>query len=65
MSILVHKEFENSREHETQGEKRCHPLIWENISRQYVKISWEDGIYCSLFDAERKPDTKNEWKHII
>ena len=38
---------------------------WENISRQYVNLLWEDEIYCSLFDAERKSDTKYELKHII
>ena len=46
---------------------RSPPLMdWREIfSRQYVNLPWEDGIYCYLFDAERKPDTKNEWKHVI
>ena len=37
----------------------------ENISRQYVILSWEDEIYYSLFDSEGKPDTKNKWTLLI
>ena len=50
----------------SQGNRETQPKFkeldnWENISRQYVNPPWEDGIYCSLFDAERKSDTKNEF----